>query len=222
MIGLSGCGPEHILTDWIGGVVSQSPKSMDHQKRTSLDAAAIPYGRRNIWKGKIKTENGWIEKDYGAAPFLPRLYGRICLHYEEVALRRLKGVEGVPVYMGRPTRNSIRMTRLPGIPLDKLKPGELSEICFRRFQDLVHAMHRSGVAHGDLHMRNILIHEDHPSVIDYSVAYVRGRIPILDKALFRLFELLDLERLYKIEKAFFGTGTPPKMFYIYRLIKGVK
>ena len=222
MIGSLGCGSEPILTDWICRVVSQFPKTADDKNGTLLDAMAVPYRQRNIWKGEIKAENGWIEKDYGTAPFLPRLYGRICLHYEEVALRRLKGVEGVPMYLGRPKRTSIRMTRLPGIPLDKLKPGELSEICFRRFQNLVYDMHRRGVAHGDLHMRNILIHEDQPSVIDFSVAYVRGRIPILDKALFRLFELLDLERLYKIEKAFFGTGTPPKMFYIYRLIKGVK
>jgi hypothetical protein len=202
--------------------VSQLPETIDEQKRTSLDAMAVPYGQRNIWKGEIKAGKGWIEKNYGAAPFLPRLYGRICLHYEEVALRRLNGFEGVPVYLGRPMRNSIRMTRLPGVPLDKLKPGELSEICFHRLQGLIHAMHHRGVAHGDLHMRNILIHEDHPSVIDFSVAYVRGRVPILDKGLFRLFMLLDLERIYKIEKAFFGTGTPPKMFYLYRLIKGTK
>jgi tRNA A-37 threonylcarbamoyl transferase component Bud32 len=183
---------------------------------------AVPYRQRNVWKGEIRVRNGWIEKDYGAAPFFSRLYGRICLHYEAVALRRLNGVKGVPVYLGRPTRNSIRMTRLPGIPLDKLKTGELSELCFHRLQDLIHAIHGRGVAHGDLHMRNILIHGDQPSIIDFSVAYVRGRLPILDKGFFRIFMLLDLERLYKIEKTFLGTGTPPKMFYLYRLIKGVK
>ena len=188
----------------------------------SSDTTAVPYRQRNIWKGEIRVENGWVEKDYGATPFLSRLYGRICLHYEAVALRRLKGVKGVPAYQGRPTSNSIRMTRLPGIPLDKIETGELSELCFQRLQALVHLMHRRGVAHGDLHMRNILIHEDQPSIIDFSVAYVRGRLPILDKGLFKAFMLLDLERLYKIEKAFFGTGTPPKMFYLYRLLKGVK
>ena len=187
-----------------------------------MDDAAVPYRQRNMWKGEIRTENGWIEKDYGAAPLFSRVYGRICLHYEAVALRRLKGLKGVPAYLGRPTKNSIRMTRLPGIPLDKLKMGELSKLCFHRLKDLIHLMHREGVTHGDLHMRNILIHKDQPSIIDFSVAYVRGRLPILDKEFFRIFVLLDLERLYKIEKAFFGTGTPPKMFYLYRLLKGVK
>jgi len=191
-------------------------------KRTPSDAMTIPYGPRNMWKGEIRAGNGWVEKDYGAAPFLPRLYGRICLHWEVVALRRLKGIEGVPVYLGRPTRNSIRMTRLPGTVLAKMKTGELSEPCFHRLQDLVHAMHSRGVAHGDLHMRNILIHENKPSVIDFSVAYVRRRLPVLDKGFFRIFILLDLERLYKIRKAFFGKGRPPKMFYLYRLVKGKK
>jgi hypothetical protein len=203
-------------------MIYQIAKTRGDVKRMSMDDVAVPYRQRNVWKGEIRVENGWIEKDYGAAPFFSRLYGRICLHYEAVALRRLKGLKGVPAYLGRPTRNSIRMTRLPGIPLDKLKMGELSERCFHRLKDLIHLMHRGGVTHGDLHMRNILIHEDQPSIIDFSVAYVRGRLPILDKEFFRIFVLLDLERLYKIEKVFFGTGTPPKMFYLYRLLKGIK
>lgn len=203
-------------------MVSKVIKTIGDLKTISSDAMAVPYRPRNIWKGEIKVGNGWIEKDYGAAPLLSRLYGKFCLHCEAAALRTLKGIEGVPVYLGRPKKNSIRMTRLTGIPLDKLKIGEMSEPCFQRLQDLIHAIHSRGVAHGDLHMRNILIHEDKPSIIDFSVAYVRGRLPVLDKGFFRLFVLLDLERLYKIEKEFLGTGTPPKMFYLYRLMKGIK
>ena len=203
-------------------MVNNDLETLGYLKRASSNAMAIPYRPRNIWKGEIRAGNGWVEKDYGAAPFPPRLYGRICLHWEAVALRRLKGIEGVPAYIGRATRNSIRMTRLPGIPLDKLEIGELSELCFHRLQDLIHAMHSRGVAHGDLHMRNISVHEEKPYVIDFSVAYVRGRLPVLDKGFFRFFVLLDLERLYKIEKKFFRKGSPPKMFYLYRLVKGIK
>jgi hypothetical protein len=181
-----------------------------------------PYRPRNFWKGEVRFEDGWVEKDYGRAPLPSRLYARICLHWEEVALKRLQGIDGVPEYLGRPTRNSIRMTRVPGSPLDKLKSGELSELCLYRLQDLIHQIHNRGVAHGDLHMRNILIHEDIAYIIDFSTAYARGRLPLLDKGLFRIFKLLDLERLYKIEKRFFGKGTPPDMFYLYRLVKGKK
>lgn len=189
----------------------------------SSDGIQFPlYPRRNIWKSKIRQENGWVEKSYSDAPLLPRLYGKISLHWEAVALTRLKGIDGVPMCLGRPTSHSLRMTRLPGIPLDKMKTGELSEGCFHQLQSLLHQIHSRGVAHGDLHMRNVLVHADKPSIIDFATAYVRGRLPLLDKKAFNLVELLDLERLYKIEREFFGRGTPPRMFYLYRLIKGTK
>ena len=186
------------------------------------DDLIVPYRPRNYWKGDVRFNNGWVEKDYGSSPLPPRLYARISLYWEEAALRRLRGIEGVPIYVGRPTRNSIRMTRVPGIPIDKLKTGEISELFLQRLQALIHQIHGRGVAHGDLHMRNILVHEDRPYIIDFSTAYVRGRVPFLDRGFFRIFRLLDLERVYKIERRFFGRGTPPEMFYIYRLVKGKK
>lgn len=197
-------------------------ENSDKFKRTSSEDLGVPYAQRNPWKGKIRLNHGWVEKDYRDAPFLSRLSGKISLHWEAVALKRLKGLEGVPVYLGRPKTHLLRMTRVPGIPLDKLKRGELSEVCFHQLQSLVQQIHRRGVAHGDLHMRNVLVHGDNPYIIDFSTAYVRGRLPLLDENFFRIFELLDLERLYKIERHFFGRGTPPKMFYLYRLVKGMR
>lgn len=202
--------------------VGNNLETMDGLKRASSDAIIVPYRRRNIWKGAIRSQNGWVEKDYGGAPLLSRLYGRICLHWEAVALKRLKGIEGVPAYLGRPTRNSIRMTWVPGTPLDKMKRGELTEACLQRLRGVIHHIHSRGVAHGDLHMRNILIFGESPSVIDFSTAYVRGRLPLLDKQFFRFFVFLDFVYLYKVEKEFFGKGTPPPMFYLFRLIKGIK
>jgi hypothetical protein len=201
---------------------STNSETPPKRTRPSSDAMISPYRRRNRWKGNITSEQEWVEKSYNNRPLLVYLLGRINLHWEELALKELKGIEGIPLYLGRPTKNSLRMTRVPGIPLDKLKRGELSEQCFHRLQGLIHDIHGRGVAHGDLHMRNILIHEDKPSVIDFSTAYVRDRLPVLDKEFFRLFVLLDLERLYKVEKEFFGKGTPPRMFYLYRFVKGIK
>jgi hypothetical protein len=186
------------------------------------DHMSIPYRPRNYWKGEVRFKNGWVEKDYGKSPLLPRLYGRISLCWEEAALKRLRGLDGVPEFLGRPTRNSISMTRVPGIPIDKAKAGEISEQFIQHLKDLVHQMHRRGVAHGDLHMRNILVHNDKAYIIDFSTAYTLGRVPFLDRGFFRIFRLLDLKRVYKTEKRFFGRGTPPEMFYIYRLVKGKK
>jgi len=182
----------------------------------------VPYKPRNAWKGTVRRQDGFVEKDCGDLSVLPRLLGRISLLWEEKALKRLKGIEGIPEYLGRPTRNSLKMASVPGVPLDKMKRGELSERCFRRLKDLLLQIHRMGVAHGDLHMRNILIDGDRPYVIDFSTAYVRGRLPLLDRQIFNLVVQLDMERLFKIEKTFFGKGERPRMFFLYRLVKGIR
>jgi serine/threonine protein kinase len=196
---------------------------ISHGLETDIsDDPIVPYRPRNYWKGDVRFKNGWVEKDYGSSPLLPRLCARISLHWEEVALKRLRGIDGVPEFLGRPTRDSIRMTRVPGIPIDKLNEGEVSELFLQRLKSLVNQIHSRGVAHGDLHMRNILVHEDSAYIIDFSTAYTLGRVPFLDRGFFRIFRLLDLERVYKTEKRFFGRGAPPEMFYVYRLIKGKK
>jgi predicted unusual protein kinase regulating ubiquinone biosynthesis (AarF/ABC1/UbiB family) len=100
-----------------------------------------------------------------------------------------------------------------------MKIGELSESCFKELVSLIHGIHDRGVAHGDLHQRNILVDQDRPSVIDFSTAYVKGRVPLIDGWIFGNIILLDLERLYKVEKKFFDRGEPPRMFFLYRMIK---
>jgi len=108
---------------------------------------------------------------------------------------------------------------VPGEPLDRMKRGELSEAFFKRLVSLLGQVHERGVAHGDLHQRNILAFEERPYLIDFSTAYVTGRLPVWDAAVFGWISLLDLERIYKVEKKFFGRGTPPRMFFLYRIIK---
>jgi RIO-like serine/threonine protein kinase len=182
----------------------------------------IPYRPRNAWKGEVRFIDGCIEKNHDANPFLSRLYARICLNFEEAALKRLKGIRGVPQFISRPTRTSIRMTAVPGVPLEKFKRGDLSELCFSRIKETVAEIHKQGVAHCDLHNRNILIDNDNPYIIDFATAYTRGHFPFIDRRVFEPLAKLDLQRIYKVERKFFGRGTPPKMFFIYNIIKGLK
>ena len=179
----------------------------------------VPYKPRNVWKALVRQEGEIITKEYSGAPFLPRLFGRISLSWEEAALTRLDGMPGVPALISRPTPHAIQISTVKGRPLDKMKKGELTESCFQRLVSLVHGIHNRGVAHGDLHQRNILVDQDQPSVIDFSTAYVEGRIPLLDGWILRKVILLDLERLYKVERKFFERGEPPRMFFLYRMIK---
>lgn len=182
--------------------------------------APNPYAPRNIWKARVAVEGDSVVKDYAGNPLIPRLLGRVLLKWEAQALERLHGLEGIPDYRGRPTRDSLRMSLVPGLPIDKLKRGELGEVFYRRLAALFEAMHARGVAHGDAHQRNILVHEERPYLVDFATAYVRGRFRLFDATLFHWICLLDRERLYKVERKFLGTGAPPQMFLLYRLIKG--
>jgi len=179
----------------------------------------VTYSPRNVWKASVRQEGDAIVKDYSRGPFIPRLFGRISLSWEEAALKKLEGIEGVPAFISRPSPHEIRISALKGRPLDKVKVGELSESYFEKLVSLIHSIHKRGVAHGDLHQRNILVDQDRPSVIDFSTAYVKGRVPLADGRIFRNIILLDLERLYKVEKKFFDGGEPPRMFFLYRMIK---
>lgn len=190
--------------------------------KTEKQREEVLYAPRNAWKARVWKEGASIIKDYGHAPLLPRLFGRMCLRWEEAALKRLSGIEGVPSFEERMSPHSIRISAVPGEPLDRLKRGDLSETFFERLVSLLRQIHERGVAHGDLHQRNILAHHETPYLIDFSTAYVRGRSPVCDARVFSSFVLLDLERITKVEMKFFGRGTPPRMFFLYRVAKGGK
>jgi hypothetical protein len=191
-----------------------SRPSSDHSQQDK-----VPYPPRNWWKASIRREGETVTKDYGRSPLLPRLFGRISLSWEEAALRRLEGTPGVPGLIRRPSPHAIEISAVKGRPLDKMKAGELSESCFKELVSLIRGMHERGVAHGDLHQRNILVDHDQPSLIDFSTAYVKGRVPLFDRWILKSMILLDLERLHKVEKKFFDRGKPPRMFFLYRMIK---
>jgi len=192
---------------------------MNHSSSDHLQQNKVPYRPRNVWKASVRRQGDVIVKEHSGAPFIPRLFGRISLSWEEAALRRLEGMEGVPAFIRRPSPYAIHISALEGRPLDKMKSGELSESCFETLGSLIQGIHERGVAHGDLHQRNILVDQDRPSIIDFSTAYVKGRVPLLDGWIFRNMISLDLERLYKVERRFFDRGAPPRMFFLYRMVK---
>jgi len=182
----------------------------------------VPYAPRNKWKARVWREGDLVVKDYSLSPFFPKVYGRLCIRWEATALKRLQGVKGVPRLIERSGPYTLKMTTVPGVPISKMKKGDLSEQYLSRLKALFTQMHSRGVAHGDAHQRNILVHNEHPYLVDFSTAYVKGRVPILDNYFFQCFVMLDLERLYKVEKRFFGSGVPPRMFFLYRLVKRLK
>jgi len=197
----------------------------DRSEPISTPAADNPdefYSPRNWWKPELRIEGDCVVKDYRRNAFPARWFGRFCLHCEEVALRRLAGVEGVPVFVGRPTPYVLHISLVPGVPLARKQPGQVSQVFLQNLTALFDRIHERGVAHGDAHKRNILVDGDNAYLIDFSTAHVQGRFPVLDNWVFSCVTLLDRERLYKVEKKFFGTGTPPRMFWLYRAAKAFR
>ncbi|MFZ7112386.1 MAG: lipopolysaccharide kinase InaA family protein [Desulfatiglandales bacterium] len=182
----------------------------------------VIYPSRNVWKARVTLKNGSIVKDYGSSPLMPKIFGRLCIRWEEAALKRLEGFEGIPLLQGRPTPYSLRLQALPGVPLAELKKGDLTEAFLDRLISLFERMHAAGVAHGDAHQRNILMHDQRPYLIDFSTSRVKGRWPLISDYIFDRFVLLDLQRIYKVRKKFFEDRDPPKMFWLYRLVRRFK
>lgn len=195
---------------------------MDTEEHTITTDDKVDYPPRNFWKASVRREGDFIVKDYGRNPFLARQWGRFCIRREMAALKKLEGVEGIPSFQKMPTRYALKMKAVPGAPLAKLDKQRLDQKFFERLSTLFEQIHSRGVAHGDAHQRNILVHGDRPYLIDFSTSYLKGTVPVADSYLFDCFKLLDLEQIYKIKKAAFVEEQPPKMFLLYRVIKGLK
>lgn len=197
-------------------------EDMDEATNTCTGQNNVPYPPRNYWKAHLKIEGNCIIKDYAQHPFFARLWGRFCLKREAAALKKLEGFEGIPSFQGMPNPYTLKIAAVPGIPLDQCRKEDLTEHFFKNFVSLFEKIHARGVAHGDAHQRNILVHGDKPYLIDFSTSYVKGSWPIIDTYLFNCFKLLDFERIYKIEKKVVGEARPPKMFLLYQMVKGLK
>lgn len=103
--------------------------------------------------------------------------GRRAADYESSVLRQLHDIDGVPRLRGRPNRWAVARDFVPGEPLTR--DTEVNDRFFPRFFDMLHEMHRRGIAYVDLEKsENILRGDDgRPYLIDFQTAfYVPARL----------------------------------------------
>lgn len=194
----------------------ETPRLAGNASLTAPVSAVPPP--RNAWKADVVLEGPTVRKDFSRRGPLARLAGRLLLDREQRALIRAEGIAGVPRFVARPHAHALVMTRVEGTPLNALKAGDVDEAFIGKLAALFAALHARGVAHGDAHLRNILARGSEPGLVDFATAWTT-RTPGHRSRVFEWFCQLDRRQLYKAEFHLFRRGTPPDMFFLYRLFK---
>jgi tRNA A-37 threonylcarbamoyl transferase component Bud32 len=175
------------------------------------DIAALP--RRSLRPGRNGTKAEVSVVEPGETPFVVKdtasrswavrtLLGPWQLNREERAYRILAGTPGIPRLIGRPDRQSLALEYIPGRSLDTLHPGEVDGAFFDRLDKLLETMHARGIAHGDLHHRDILLDATgNPFVIDFATSLEAGAgANTLRRMLFKQMMKADLRTAAKLRR----------------------
>ncbi len=136
------------------------PLKVESLRRADLHDVSIGYIKKGAWNKADVILIGLPEcefavKDYGRKWLPVRLTGAWQLRREIRAYRRLEGVAGVPRLRRVIDRHAIVLDYIGGIRLPKYhrRQGGLPQVA-RRVKDLLDAVHRRGIIHGDLRSRD--------------------------------------------------------------------
>jgi protein-S-isoprenylcysteine O-methyltransferase Ste14/predicted Ser/Thr protein kinase len=172
-------------------------------------------GGRNFTKARVYAVawNGAtaVVKSVSHQPLWLRwLAGRRWLEHEERAYRRLGGVPGVPRLLGRPEPDSLVCERIEGRRLDEHARGSLPPALFDSLAQVLDQAHARGVAHGDLHRRDVIVRADGtPWVLDWATSLTRdGRGGALRNALFRRWVEFDGRAIEKLRARYAAMEGP--------------
>lgn len=141
----------------------------------------------------------WVVKDFGAKRWWVRhTVGRLLVHRELKALRRLEGLAGIPrepLRLG-PLTLAYRFVAGETLSSVRRRKGKLEPEYFLALEGLVAQLHQRGFAHLDLRNgKNILLTaERRPHLLDFQSGLWIGCLP---KPFRRLFERIDYSGVYK-------------------------
>ncbi|MDH3691504.1 MAG: hypothetical protein OEU36_18845 [Gammaproteobacteria bacterium] len=119
-----------------------------------------------------------VLKDHGGCDrWFAYVVGPLLARREARALQRLRGIHGVPDFIGRVGPSGILMEYVPGNKM--VRSAEIDwESLFQRLSEIVASIHDRGIAHCDLRSRNnVLIDErEAPYIVDFVASIGRGRL----------------------------------------------
>ena len=123
------------------------------------------------------------------------------LRREHAVYERLDGVPGVPRCLGVIRGRCLVLEHIDGVSLRRRElEGPLDDAFFARLLETLEAMHRAGIAHGDLKRKdNVLVGPGgQPYVIDFGIAAFADRSR-LERLLFAAWRQMDLNAWLKLK-----------------------
>ncbi len=173
-----------------------APREVLHRARNSTKA--------DVYKLEWPPASGQfaVFKDMKKRPAWFRLLaGRWFLRREWLALRALRGIEGVPRALAKPDRDCVLMEWHAGKPVMNWEMGALPLESLECIAEIIARAHTRGVIHGDLHRSNILVTGDGAvTLIDWATASVFGaRRWGLKKLTFAEWATLDVRAVAKLK-----------------------
>jgi len=152
----------------------------------------------------VRTAGGEaVRKDFNrCSRWFALFLGPLLARRESAALRRLRGLEGVPELVQGGGRRVVLMQHVDGKPPLVARGRREWEEFFRRLEALIAGMHRRGVAHGDLrNPNNILVDAaGNPFLVDFVTSYtLRSRRNFFSSWVFRKMSQVDRSAVVKLK-----------------------
>ena len=123
------------------------------------------------------------------------------LRREHRAYRRLEGVTGIPRCLGLVRGPGLVLTYHEGVQRRLAEIDDLQAF-YAELLEIVRAMHRRGVVHGDLARRNnvLVLDRRHPLVLDFGMSLVRKRgFRPINRRLFEFGVQIDINHWVKMK-----------------------
>lgn len=144
-----------------------------------------------------------VVKDFKKSDILFRLIvGPILIRREYGALKKLKGIKGIPQAICKIDRYAFAIEHVVGESLENHPTYRLENDFYKNLKTTIDRMHERGVAHCDLRSRgNVMaIDSNTPCVVDFAACVFLGRgINPFSRWLFRQFVLADNQAVLRIK-----------------------
>lgn len=174
-------------------------KGFNREEMAQLPSRLLRDGRAANARVTCVTWQGreWTVKDFSSRNWWVRTFlAPFLLGHEFKILQKLQGVEGVASESFVIDRHAIAIAFLPGTPLGKKDPSEITEDFLIQMESLMRRVHERGVVHLDTRgTGNWLVSpEGTPLLIDFQSALLTAWMPVSWR---RVIELVDMSGVYK-------------------------